>query len=131
MHSLNERFIKPTIVKLQVILRYFALRKQLAEIQRHIDQLSLADRRALYTHVRRELDSSNTQQREPTYLQTCLLRARASNPKVRLVGISQWLVGVFQETEGNEASELHDLHRNVMRVIRQLKELSEPAARVA
>ena len=118
---MNE-FAQRLILKVRVLARYLVLRRQLAEIARQIDALSIADQRALLVHATRELQVSQRQSREAASTNTAFARARTDNPRVRLIGIAQWMTSAFRETEDSEHQELQNLHRQMMRSFRLLRQ---------
>lgn len=124
-------FASNFVNRVRVFARYVVLRRQLAAIGRSIDGLNLADRRALIAHTQRELEISQRQSREASTTNAAFLRARAENPRVRLVGMGQWLTSAFRESEQSSFGEMQELHRQVMRMMRILRESSIPYSRVA
>jgi hypothetical protein len=124
-------FASNFINRVRIFARYVVLRRQLAQIARTIDGLNLADRRALIAHTQRELEISQRQSREASTTNAAFIRARAENPRVRLVGMGQWLTSAFRETEQSSFGEMQELHRQVMRMMRILRESSIPYSRVA
>lgn len=124
-------FASNFVNRVRVFARYVVLRRQLAAIGRSIDGLNLADRRALIAHTQRELEISQRQSREASTTNAAFLRARAENPRVRLVGMGQWLTSAFRESEQSSYGEMQELHRQVMRMMRILRESSIPYSRVA
>jgi hypothetical protein len=114
--------VQRTMLRIRVLGRYMVLRRQLAEIRRSIDALSTADQRALIAHASRELQLSQHQSREAETTNAAFDRARTGNPRVRLIGIAQWLTSAFRETEHSEHGGIQELHRQLMRTFRLLRE---------
>ncbi len=110
------------ILRVNGIARYVVLRRQLAEIARGIERLSLADQRALAVHVHREFELSARQSREASTTNAGFARSRSSNARVRLLGIAQWITSAYRETEQAEYPEMIDMHRQIMRMMRMLRE---------
>jgi hypothetical protein len=124
-------FAAQFVNRIRAFARYIVVRRQLAAIARAIDGLNLADRRALIAHTTRELEISLRQSREASTTNAAFIRARADNPRVRLVGMGQWLTSAFRESEQSSYGEMQELHRQVMRMIRILRESAIPYSRVA
>jgi hypothetical protein len=129
--NLSQRFFRPTWARFQIIMRYVTLRRQMSEVSKLIENLSLSDRRTLYAHIRRELDSLTPPTRDAESTNAAFVRVKASNARVRLIGLSQWAACTFRELEHTTYPELQDLHRQIMRMIRLLREVSTPTSRAA
>lgn len=114
--------VQRTLLKMRVLGRYLVLRRQLAEMRRHLDALSSADQRAVVSHVTREMQISQRQARDAESTNVAFARARTGNPRVRVIGMAQWLTSAFRETEQSPHGELQDLHRQLMRTLRMLRE---------
>lgn len=127
---MNE-IVQRTLLRLRVLGRYLVLRRQLADIRRQIDGLSTADQRALVAHANRELQISQRQSREAESTNAAFARARTGNPRVRLIGVAQWLVSAFRETEQSPHGEMQELHRQLMRTFRLLRESAGPVTSAA
>jgi hypothetical protein len=123
--------VQRTLLRLRVLGRYLVLRRQLADIRRQIDGLSTADQRALIAHANRELQISQRQSREAESTNAAFARARTGNPRVRLIGVAQWLVSAFRETEQSPHGEMQELHRQLMRTFRLLRESAGPVTSAA
>jgi hypothetical protein len=118
---MNE-LVQRSVLRMRVLGRYLVLRRQLAEIRRSVDALSVADQRALIAHATREMQISQRQSREAESTNAAFNRARTGNPRVRLIGVAQWLTSAFRETEESEFGEIQELHRQLMRTFRLLRE---------
>jgi hypothetical protein len=127
MNDLVQRML----LRLRILGRYLVLRRQLADIRRQIDGLSTADQRALVAHANRELQISQRQSREAESTNAAFARARTGNPRVRLIGVAQWLVSAFRETEQSPHGEMQELHRQLMRTFRLLRESAGPVTSAA
>ncbi len=127
MSEFATRFVN----RVRGFARYVVLRRQIAGIARAVDGLNVADRRALIAHTMRELELSLRQSREASTTNAAFARARADNPRVRLVGMGQWIASAFRETEHAPFGEMQELHRQVMRLMRLLRESSVVYSRVA
>lgn len=127
MSEFATRFVN----RVRGFARYVVLRRQIAGIARAVDGLNVADRRALIAHTMRELELSLRQSREASTTNAAFARARADNPRVRLVGMGQWIASAFRETEHSPFGEMQELHRQVMRLMRLLRESSVVYSRVA
>lgn len=114
--------VQRTLLKMRVLGRYLVLRRQLAEMRRQLDALSSADQRAVIAHVTREMQISQRQARDAESTNVAFARARTGNPRVRVIGMAQWLTSAFRETEQSPHGELQDLHRQLMRTLRMLRE---------
>ena len=114
--------VQRTLLKMRVLGRYLVLRRQLAEMRRQLDALSSADQRAVIAHVTREMQISQRQARDAASTNVAFARARTGNPRVRVIGMAQWLTSAFRETEQAPHGELQDLHRQLMRTLRMLRE---------
>jgi hypothetical protein len=114
--------VQRTLLKMRVLGRYLVLRRQLAEMRRQLDALSSADQRAVIAHVTREMQISQRQARDAESTNVAFARARTGNPRVRVIGLAQWLTSAFRETEQSPHGELQDLHRQLMRTLRMLRE---------
>lgn len=123
--------VQRTLLRLRVLGRYLVLRRQLADIRRQIGGLSTADQRALIAHANRELQISQRQSREAESTNAAFARARTGNPRVRLIGVAQWLVSAFRETEQSPHGEMQELHRQLMRTFRLLRESAGPVTSAA
>jgi|APFre7841882724_1041349.scaffolds.fasta_scaffold12468_1 hypothetical protein len=113
------------------LARYVVLRRQLAEINRTLGRLELADLRAVAQHTARELDLSSRQSREASTTNHAFNRTRAGNPRVRILGIGQWLASAYRETEDSSDEGLREMHRLVCRALRLLRESGGALARAA
>ena len=118
---MNE-LVQRSVLRMRVLGRYLVLRRQLAEIRRSVDALSVADQRALIAHATREMQISQRQSREAESTNAAFSRARTGNPRVRLIGVAQWLTSAFRETEDSEFGEIQELHRQLMRTFRLLRQ---------
>ena len=81
-----------------------------------------SDRRALAMHLAREMDVSVHQSREASTTNAAFARVRSGNPRVRLLGLAQWLTSAFRETEESPYGEIQDAHRQIKRTMRVLRE---------
>jgi hypothetical protein len=115
-------FVQRAVLRMRVLGRYLVLRRQLAEMRRQIDGLSGADQRAVIAHVAREMQISQRQARDAESTNAAFARARTGNPRVRVIGMAQWLTSAFRETEQSPHGELQELHRQLMRTMRLLRE---------
>jgi hypothetical protein len=119
------------LLKLRVLGRFLVLRRQLAEIRRQLDALSSADQRAVVAHVAREMQISQRQARDAESTNVAFGRARTGNPRVRVIGMAQWLTSAFRETEQSPHPALQDMHRQLMRTLRMLRETTGYATSAA
>ena len=117
-----SEIVQRTMLRMRVLGRYLVLRRQLAEIRRNIDALSTADQRALIAHAAREMQLSERQSRDAESTNAAFGRARTGNPRVRLIGIAQWLTSAFRESEQSDHGEMQELHRQLKRAFRLLRE---------
>jgi hypothetical protein len=104
------------------LARYVVLRRQLADINRRLARLEHADLRAVGSHLVRELELSTRQSREASTTNLAHSRANAPNPRVRLLGMAQWLASAYRETEDSDDESMREMHRLVMRSLRHLRE---------
>lgn len=123
--------VQRAMVRMRVLGRYLVLRRQLAEVRRQLDALSSADQRAVIAHVAREMQISARQARDAESTNVAFARARTGNPRVRVIGMAQWLTSAFRETEQSPHAALQDLHRQLMRTMRLLRETTGYATSAA
>lgn len=114
--------VQRALLRMRVLGRYLVLRRQLAEIRRQLDALSSADQRAVIAHVAREMQLSQRQSRDAETTNLAFGRSRTGNPRVRVIGMAQWLTSAFRETEQSPHAELQEMHRQLMRTMRLLRE---------
>jgi hypothetical protein len=127
---MNE-FVQRTVVRIRVLGRYLVLRRQLAEVRRGLNTLSTADQRALLAHAQREMQLSQRQARDAETTNAAFARARTGNPRVRLIGIAQWLTSAYRETEQSPHGEMQELNRQLKRAMRLLREATGYATSAA
>lgn len=73
-------------------------------------------------HLAREFEISVHQSREASTTNAAFARVRSGNPRVRLLGLAQWLTSAYRETEESPYGEIQDAHRQVKRTMRVLRE---------
>lgn len=127
---MNE-FVQRTMVRIRVLGRYMVLRRQLAEVRRAMDALSTADQRALLSHAQREMQVSQRQSRDAESTNVAFARTRTGNPRVRLIGIAQWVTSAYRETEQSPFGEMQELNRQLKRSMRLLREATGYATNAA
>lgn len=120
-------FVDRVVQRSKVLLRYFVLRRQLAEVSRAIDRLSPVERRLLADGIARELNALKQELRDAAAAEG-YARLRSENPHLKLRGIAQWISAVHRETEESSYDELRDLHRQVARLSRVLREERQATA---
>jgi hypothetical protein len=124
-------FVQRTMVRIRVLGRYMVLRRQLAEVRRAMDGLSTADQRALLSHAQREMQVSQRQSRDAESTNAAFARTRTANPRVRLIGIAQWVTSAYRETEQSPFGEMQELNRQLKRSMRLLREATGYATNAA
>ena len=122
---MNE-FVQRTMVRIRVLGRYMVLRRQLAEVRRAMD-----DQRALLSHAQREMQVSQRQSRDAESTNAAFARTRTANPRVRLIGIAQWVNSAYRETEQSPFGEMQELNRQLKRSMRLLREATGYATNAA
>ena len=74
---------------------------------------------------------SQRQARDAETTNAAFARARTGNPRVRLIGIAQWLTSRFRETEQSPHGEMQELNRQLERSMRLLREATGYATSAA
>jgi hypothetical protein len=96
-----------------------------------MDALSSADQRALLSHAQREMQVSQRQSRDAESTNTAFTRTRTANPRVRLIGMAQWVTSAYRETEQSPFGEMQELNRQLKRSMRLLREATGYATNAA
>jgi hypothetical protein len=125
------------VTRLIAINRGLRLRRQLAEIERHIQVLPARVHAQLALLTRRELDQAGESDFPHLYgtppelryspfghgNEVGLGRARSDSAQIAIRGIALWLAVVYHETKDSPHANIQELHRQTLRVLRQMKEM--------
>ena len=131
------------IIRTLAMGRCFALKRQLKEIERTLNDLTSLQRRELLGLVMRELNnaalapvphlygSENVDRYAPwgNGTDVALKRVKDENVQVKLRGLSLWLAVVYHEIRGL-GGDFDGVEKNVMRLLRELKDSAATPDRI-
>ncbi len=131
------------IIRTLAMGRCFALKRQLKEIERTLNDLTSLQRRELLGLVMRELNnaalapvphlygSENVDRYAPwgNGTDVAIKRVKDENVQMKLRGLSLWLAVVYHEIRGL-GGDFDAIEKNVMRLLRELKDSAATPDRV-
>jgi len=131
------------IIRTLAMGRCFALKRQLKEIERTLNDLTSLQRRELLGLVMRELNnaalapvphlygSENVDRYAPwgNGTDVALKRVQDENVQIKLRGLSLWLAVVYHEIRGL-GGDFDSVEKNVMRLLRELKDSAATPDRI-